>query len=511
MDKYLETFLPDLPEFKAKIEAFDRGEVPPAQYKGFSGGFGSYAQKGYKTHMLRLRLSGGRISKEKLRAIAEICERNGVEMAKLTTCQSVQLHNNPAANVPSMMEEAWKNGMITRGGGGDFPRNVMCSPLAGLEKGEPFNVAPYAKAAGEFLFGFIKGPKFPRKLKVCFSNGLENIPHATFRDLGFVATADKKFDVYAAGGLGNGPSLGVKVAEGVDPSEILYYIKAMVMTFLAHGNYENRGKARTRFMKEKLGEQGFIDAFNGMLEEARKEDLDLTVEDEVVEKRGNGTTASGWNIVEQKQEGLYAVYYHPIAGQVNPSVFRTIYETIKDMDEVEVRLHPESALYVVNLTGDEAQKVQAVLSDGAKTVFETSTCCVGTTTCQGGLGDSPALLRACVEAVRKENFADGVLPKIAISGCPSSCAAHQVAPIGFRGAMKQIPGGKPVPAFAIFVGGSDKTGKERIAEAGKSIAVEDIPKFLVELGKTVSAAGTTYDKWIETNRETLDRIIEQFA
>lgn len=508
MDNYLKTFLPDLSAFKEKIEAFDRGEVPPAQYKGFSGGFGSYAQKGYKTHMLRLRLSAGRISKEKLKAIAEMAEKYEVPMAKLTTCQSVQFHNNPAKNVPDMMAEAWKNGMITRGGGGDFPRNVMCSPLAGLEEGEPFNVAPYAKAAGEYMLGFIKGDKFPRKLKVCFSNGIDNIPHATFRDLGFIARENQTFDVYAAGGLGNGPSLGVKVAEGVAPSKILYYIKAMVMTFLQHGNYENRGKARTRFMKEKLGEQGFIDAFHANLAKI-DENLDLTVEEETVTKRGNGSVADGWNVVAQKQEGLYAVYYHPITGQVHPSIFRTIYETIKDMDEVEVRLHPESSLYVVNLTGDEAKKVQEVLSDGAKNTFETSTCCVGPVTCQGGLGDSPSLLKACIEATRKENFADGVLPKIAISGCPSSCAAHQVAPIGFRGAMKQV-NGKGVPAFAIFVGGCDKMGKEKIADAGKAIAVEDIPSLLVDIGKAVSSANTTYDQWIVANEETLKEIIKKY-
>ena len=45
----------------------------------------------------------------------------------------------------------------------------------------------------------------------------------------------------------------------------------------------------------------------------------------------------------------------------------------------------------------------------------------------------------CIDEVRKENFADGVLPQIHISGCPSSCAAQQIAEIGFRGAMKQSP------------------------------------------------------------------------
>ena len=42
------------------------------------------------------------------------------------------------------------------GGGGDFPRNVMCSPLSGVEKDEYFDVLPWAKAAGDYLMNFIK-------------------------------------------------------------------------------------------------------------------------------------------------------------------------------------------------------------------------------------------------------------------------------------------------------------------------------------------------------------------
>lgn len=110
----------------------------------------------------------------------------------------------------------------------------------------------------------------PRKLKVGFSNSPANVTHATFRDLGFVAAEDGTFTVYSAGGLGNNPRMGVKVAENVEPSQILYYVQAMVNTFLAYGNYENRGKARTRYMQEKLGSEGYVKAFLEKLEEVKK-------------------------------------------------------------------------------------------------------------------------------------------------------------------------------------------------------------------------------------------------
>lgn len=80
------------------------------------------------------------------------------------------------------MEKALDVGIVTRGGGGDFPRNVMVSPLSGVEQGEYFDVLPYAEAASDYLMGFIKTVKMPRKLKVGFSNSPANETHATFRD-----------------------------------------------------------------------------------------------------------------------------------------------------------------------------------------------------------------------------------------------------------------------------------------------------------------------------------------
>ena len=137
---YLKEFTPDLDEFKEKTMAFHNKELTVAEYKGFSGGFGSYAQRGGEKHMLRLRLAGGRLTKAKLECVVNLVDKYNIDLLKLTTCQSVQLHNLEAEDVCEMIEEAWKADMISRGGGGDFPRNVMASPLSGVEKDENFDV-----------------------------------------------------------------------------------------------------------------------------------------------------------------------------------------------------------------------------------------------------------------------------------------------------------------------------------------------------------------------------------
>ena len=213
------------------------------------------------------------------------------------------------------MEDALDARIVTMGGGGDFPRNVMCSPLSGVEKEEYFDVSPWAEAAGEYLMHFIKAEKMPRKLKVGFSNSPKNMTHATYRDLGFAAREDGRFDVYSAGGLGNNPRFGVKVAEGIEPEMILYYIKAMWLTFRAYGNYQNRGKARTRYMQEAVGgAEKYKEAYLEKLKEVldSEEDLRIRPEKKTVTKSGDGTSVTGSRIIEQKQNGLYTVAWHPI-------------------------------------------------------------------------------------------------------------------------------------------------------------------------------------------------------
>lgn len=514
---YLTEFLPDLAELKESTRAFHNGELSVAEYKRRSGGFGTYAQRGGKKHMLRLRIPGGRLTKQRLQFIADTCEKYCIPRIKLTTCQSIQLHDIEPGDLCNIMEAAWKAGMISRGGGGDFPRNVMASPLSGVSRDEYFDVMPCAEAAGEYLMGFIKAVKFPRKLKVCFSSSPQNDPHATFRDLGFAANPDHTFDVYAAGGLGIKPRMGVCVARAAAPEDVLYHIKAMVNTFTSYGDYENRAKSRSRFLQDSLGQEGLIKAYQEKLAEVYATEnlkLDLTAGGRSASTKR--PVSSRWNgvlpdrISPQKQDGLYAVFYQPIGGFLAPAKATQLCRAVTPMEEVEIRLTPQEGMYFINCSAEEAALLWQITKDGARTLFETSAACVGADTCQVGIGNSQALLQSCIAAVRQENFADGVLPKIHISGCPSSCAAHQTASIGFRGGMKQTPNG-PVPAFAIFTGGCIRQGHEVIADTGKSIAATDIPSFFVELGRMIAMENTTYEKWIIQNEDQLLLLINKYA
>ena len=66
----IQKFLADLARFREMTRKFYLKELSVPEYKHISGGFGSYAQRGGTASMLRLRLTGGEITKEMLNFIA---------------------------------------------------------------------------------------------------------------------------------------------------------------------------------------------------------------------------------------------------------------------------------------------------------------------------------------------------------------------------------------------------------------------------------------------------------
>ena len=178
-EELIQQFVKETELFEERLRAFEAGEIDRKTFKGISGRFGCYAQR-EKNYMLRLRFPGGRISKEHLAFLGEKTREYPLELMKITTCQTIQVHNLSASQVVSLMREALQKGIITIGGGGDNPRNVMSSPLSGADSQEAFDVLPYAETVSDYLISRMTELHLPRKLKVAFSKVLVIVHVPTF-------------------------------------------------------------------------------------------------------------------------------------------------------------------------------------------------------------------------------------------------------------------------------------------------------------------------------------------
>ena len=75
--------------------------------------------------------------------------------------------------------------------------------------------------------------------------------------------------------------------------------------------------------------------------------------------------------------------------------------------------------------------------------------------------------------------------------------------------MKRIDG-KMVSAFTLHLHGCDAQGVEQFGEQAGMMLQKKIPAFLVELGKAVEAAGTTYAEWKRDNIEQIKAIAAKY-
>ncbi len=170
MDNLKEQLLAEIADFREIGHRFERQEISSLEFKGTSGGMGVYAHRGGEEFMIRLRIPSGILDVKQLKLIYKFANERNLDSVHTTTRQAIQLHGLSIDEVCDIMEEALRNDIYTRGGGGNFPRNVSISPLSGVDKEEAFDVSEYAKAVNEHFMKKITTYKLPRKLKVSCSS-----------------------------------------------------------------------------------------------------------------------------------------------------------------------------------------------------------------------------------------------------------------------------------------------------------------------------------------------------
>lgn len=515
MENMKNVFREEIESLREKGHKFLNGELNVMQFKHASGGMGVYAHKGGKEFMVRLRISSGVTNLEEMNKIYNLVKKYGVNGVHFTTRQAIQIHGLSIDEICDLMLEALDLDIFTRGAGGNFPRNVALSPLAGVNRNEAFDATPYALSANKYFMERITTYKLPRKLKVSFSGSNCDGAHVTVQDLGFLAVKDEngenKFKVYLGGGLGQNPRLAVSLEEIIEPSKVLYYIEGMVSMFMAEGDYENRNKARVRYILERMGEEAFLNCYREHVKKAiEKGGLDLNITEKKVEKEGKKASFESSRVYEQKQEGLYAVYVHPTGGQLKLSDLKNILDLLKDSKEVDIRLCMTEGAYFRNLNGDEAKKLLDLTDDfSGKTKFEQSVACIGAPTCQIGMCNSQQNLRNILAYFKEKNFSKDVLPRVYISGCPNSCGVHEIGEIGFTG-KKQRVDGEVKECFELHIGGSFRIGKAKLGKIYGVIETTKIPEFLYELALSVEKYDKPFGIYIEENRIEMESIIDKY-
>lgn len=507
--------LNEIPSFREVGEEFLEGTMSKMDFKKKSGGFGVYAHRDGKSFMIRLRILSGVLSKEQLKIVHDMATKYQVELIHLTTRQAIQFHGLSLDSVCEVMEEGLSHNIYTRGAGGSYPRNVAMSPLSGVDPEEAFDVTPYAMAANAYFLKRITTYHLPRKLKVSFSSSFKDASHATVQDLGFVAVKQdgkEYFRVYAGGGLGRNPRVGVLCEELLEPKDVLFAVEAITKLYTDEGDYENHSKARVRHIVERVGEEEFIKMYKEYLERAYKvEGLELSIQAAQTTKRGEEKHISHAAISSQKQEGLYTYYFHPVGGQLSNHLLGKIIETIEEMEEVQIRLSMSEGIYLLNFTAGEVEAAAAALDEfNSLTAIERSSSCIGVPICQMGILNSQKTLKEIIQYFKEKNYTKDILPAVYISGCPNSCGVHQIGKIGFVGKKKKLRD-VITEMFDVYMDGSVEVGHTRLGENYGDIPASGVPHFLYELAKMIEQSGSDFTSFINKEKDKVRELIASYS
>lgn len=494
-------------ELQDGIEKYVNNEITYTDLKGKGSKFGIYEQKG-KTMMLRLKAVGGELSTRKLKDLENIMREEEIPYIHLSTRQNYQLHGVDFSKVKSTITKFNEKKMYFRGGGGNTFRSILVSTYTGISKKNTFDVIPYARMIENEVFFYDKAFNFGRKLKVGFANNLEDEFVVSIQDLGFIArerNGKKGFRVYSGGGMGRGSKLGYILLEFLPEEELLKAVIAIVDIFSEHGDRINRGKARLRFLVEKLGIDEFRKMFLEYFNKSNIENGDISLiayEDKIKKletfndaiKSTNFEEWKGICVKETRFKDIVSLALYVKNGDLNLEKLSKLNNLMVKIGASLVRatinqnlvlplVHVSALPFIYNYLNNEISEIltETISNRGQLRA------CVGSKVCMIGIQDSSIIANAIgeeLDSLAKEfpKYKNVILREaknIRISGCGSMCAGIPIAPLGFVGMKKNI-NGKIIDCMQVHIGGILTNSVESIALEVKNLIlpIDEIPLFV---------------------------------
>ena len=479
--------------------------------------YGVCSQKHPGYFMLRIRIPGGRVTAEQLTALAELAETHGRGWAHLTTRQDLELHWVRLEEVPAIWERLEAIGLSTRSACGHTLRNVMACPHAATSPSSLIDAQPWAKAVTDY---FVKrsdliNPTMPNRLNIYFAGCADCATHAQINDIGFAAVERQRmgtdlksvpihpeigFELWVGGSLGAHPMLGFRLREFLRSEEVLPACQAIFEIHTKYGN-RNKAKSRLKFLIEQWGHEKFASVFDRFFEskrslpENRAFRLPAAVDGEtrpVPPKRLRAAMLRSLagpppeGSFPQRQPGYMRVAVGIPLGEIRAGQLITLARVarrygngeIHFTKDQDVELHWVEARWVRRAAGMLGRAGLSLKGHGSGPRV---VACPGTEFCVLAVTNAQGAAKELLKRVQPRDPDIAQLLRgvsIAVSGCPNSCAKHQIADIGLAGTMTTV-GEERRYSYLLYLGGRIE-GEVRLGDIARKGITEEMVVPTVE-------------------------------
>lgn len=426
---------------------------------------GICTQRQVGVFMMRIRIPGGKCSAAQLRRVSALTKKYGHGTLHVTTRGGLEIHHVKIDDVPRVWAELSEVELTTKGTCGDTIRNVIGCSHAGSYAGEVLPIAPFIQLLHDRIVTISDATNISRKMNVAMACSPACDDHAATTDIGFVATPSPKgdglpgFALWGAGGLGAAPRLSILIAPWLPQEDVLPAFSALIAVGEKHGDRASRAKAKIKMLVEKWGAEKFIAVFEEELEAIRGRGLPaITVTPDAPIAKTPAAPRAG-SVQEQKQQGFYTIPALIPMGELSCAGADALADACEHFGNGIITLTPDQNAelqFVEQKNVDRA--VAAIEAIGLQTRGRGSitdvVSCVGLEYCALAVAGSMTLGDEIAHAMEPRRvdprYADF---RIHVSGCPHSCAKHQVADIGLSGGSQESKGERK-EVFTLFLGGN---------------------------------------------------------
>ena len=406
--------------------------------------------------MMRIRIDGGAMTSEQLRAIAWASERHGRDVADVTDRQNVQLHWIRIEDVPAIFECIESVGLTTQEACGDTPRVILGCPVAGVTADELFDATPDVRAVAERFVGDPAFSNLPRKYKTSISACRAGCTNPEINDVSFVGVVgpggELGYDLQVGGGLSTNPMFAQRLGAFVPRRRVPEVWAGVTGLYREYGYRRSRNHARMKFLVKDWGAER-------VREVLEKEFLpDGALPDGPPPSPAPMAAREHLGLMPQR-DGRVAVGFAPRAGRIAGHQLRLVAGLAERFGSGRVRATAQQKLVIVDVDASRADELVVELDAldlrARGSTFRRSTmACTGIEFCKLAIGETKgraAWLTSELEA-RLPRFEEEV--RIHVNGCPNSCARFQVADIGLMSALRVRPDGTKSDAFLVHLGGT---------------------------------------------------------
>ncbi|GAB4856031.1 transcriptional regulatory protein [Ancistrocladus abbreviatus] len=473
--------------------------------------------------MLRTKNPCGKVSSRLYLVMDDLADEFGIGTLRLTTRQTFQLHGVLKKDLRTVMSTIIRNMGSTLGACGDLNRNVLAPAGPFASKDYLFaqetaeNIAALLTPQSGFYYDMwvdgervmsaeppevvrarndnshgtnfpdspepIYGAQFlPRKFKIAVTVPGDNSVDILTNDIGVVVVSDddgepQGFNIYVGGGMGRTHRLETTFPRLAEPlgyvpkDDILYAIKAIVVTQRENGRRDDRKYSRMKYLISSWG----IEKFRSVVEQYYGKKFEPFRELPEWEFK----SYLGWH---EQGNGYLFCGLHVDNGRVKGDMKKTLRDIIEKYN-LNVRITPNQNLILCDIRRAWKHPITTALAQGgllppqyvdplnltAMACPALPLCPLATTEAERGIPDILKRVRALFDKVGLKHSESIV---IRVTGCPNGCARPYMAELGFVGDGPN--------SYQIWLGGTPNQSSLARCFMNK-VKVQDLEKVLEPL------------------------------